>query len=36
MIERQSGSIVISSSTNGLEAGLNYAYYVSAKHGSSG
>ena len=36
MIERQSGSIVITSSTNGLEAGMNYAHYVSAKHGSSG
>jgi SDR family mycofactocin-dependent oxidoreductase len=36
MIERQSGSIVITSSTNGLEAGLNYAHYVSAKHGVIG
>ncbi len=32
MIERQTGSIVITSSTNGLEAGLNYAHYVAAKH----
>jgi SDR family mycofactocin-dependent oxidoreductase len=36
MIERQSGSIVITSSTNGLEAGLNYAHYVAAKHGVIG
>ncbi len=32
MIERQTGSIVITSSTNGLEPGLNYAHYVAAKH----
>jgi SDR family mycofactocin-dependent oxidoreductase len=36
MIERQSGSIVITSSTNGLEPGLNYAHYVAAKHGVIG
>jgi SDR family mycofactocin-dependent oxidoreductase len=36
MIGRQSGSIVITSSTNGLEAGLNYAHYVAAKHGVIG
>ena len=36
MIERQAGSIVITSSTNGLEAGLNYAHYVAAKHGVIG
>jgi len=36
MIERQSGSIVITSSTNGIEAGLNYAHYVAAKHGVIG
>jgi SDR family mycofactocin-dependent oxidoreductase len=36
MIERQAGSIVITSSTNGLEPGLNYAHYVSAKHGVIG
>jgi SDR family mycofactocin-dependent oxidoreductase len=36
MITRQAGSIVITSSTNGLEAGLNYAHYVSAKHGVIG
>jgi SDR family mycofactocin-dependent oxidoreductase len=36
MIERQSGSIVITSSTNGWEAGMNYAHYVSAKHGVIG
>ncbi|MFW3168881.1 mycofactocin-coupled SDR family oxidoreductase [Geodermatophilus sp. CPCC 206100] len=32
MIERQTGSIVITSSINGLEPGMNYAHYVSAKH----
>jgi SDR family mycofactocin-dependent oxidoreductase len=36
MIERQTGSIVITASTNGLEPGLNYAHYVSAKHGVIG
>ena len=36
MIERQSGSIVITSSVNGLEPGPNYAHYVSAKHGVVG
>jgi SDR family mycofactocin-dependent oxidoreductase len=36
MIERQSGSIVITSSVNGLEPGMNYAHYVSAKHGVIG
>jgi SDR family mycofactocin-dependent oxidoreductase len=36
MIERQAGSIVITASTNGLEPGLNYAHYVSAKHGVIG
>ena len=36
MIERGSGSIVITSSTNGWEAGLNYAHYVAAKHGVIG
>lgn len=32
MIERKTGSIVMTSSINGLEPGLNYAHYVSAKH----
>jgi SDR family mycofactocin-dependent oxidoreductase len=32
MIERQTGSIVITSSINGLEPGLNYAHYVASKH----
>jgi SDR family mycofactocin-dependent oxidoreductase len=32
MIERQTGSIVITSSVNGLEPGTNYAHYVAAKH----
>ncbi|HEX3787367.1 MAG TPA: mycofactocin-coupled SDR family oxidoreductase [Pseudonocardiaceae bacterium] len=36
MIERGSGSIVITSSVNGLEPGVNYAHYVSAKHGVIG
>ena len=36
MIERQSGSIVITSSVNGLEPGPDYAHYVSAKHGVVG
>jgi NADP-dependent 3-hydroxy acid dehydrogenase YdfG len=36
MIERRSGSIVITSSTNGIEPGLNYAHYVAAKHGVIG
>jgi SDR family mycofactocin-dependent oxidoreductase len=36
MIERGSGSIVITSSVNGLEPGVNYAHYVSAKTGVIG
>ncbi|HVV08454.1 mycofactocin-coupled SDR family oxidoreductase [Amycolatopsis sp.] len=36
MIERKSGSIVITSSVNGLEPGMNFAHYVSAKHGVIG
>ncbi|ASR34788.1 oxidoreductase [Prauserella marina] len=36
MIERGSGSIVITSSVNGLEPGPGYAAYVSAKHGVIG
>ncbi|MCM3922814.1 mycofactocin-coupled SDR family oxidoreductase [Frankia sp. AiPs1] len=36
MIEHRSGSIVITSSVNGLEPGQNYAHYVSAKHGVIG
>jgi SDR family mycofactocin-dependent oxidoreductase len=36
MIERQSGSIVITSSINGLEPGPNYAHYVAAKFGVVG
>jgi SDR family mycofactocin-dependent oxidoreductase len=36
MIARGSGSIVITSSTNAWEAGLNYAHYVAAKHGVVG
>ena len=36
MIERGTGSIVITSSVNGLEPGANYAHYVAAKHGVIG
>jgi len=36
MIERGSGSIVITSSVNGLEPGPDYAHYVSSKHGVIG
>jgi SDR family mycofactocin-dependent oxidoreductase len=36
MIERRTGSIVITSSANGIEPGQNYAHYVSAKHGVIG
>jgi NAD(P)-dependent dehydrogenase (short-subunit alcohol dehydrogenase family) len=36
MIERETGSIVIISSINGLEAGLDYSHYVAAKHGLVG
>ena len=36
MIERGSGSIIMTSSVNGLEPGANYAHYVSAKHGVLG
>lgn len=36
MIERRSGSIVITSSANGIEPGRNYAHYVTAKHGVIG
>lgn len=36
MIERQTGSIVTTSSINGLEPAVNYAHYVSAKHGVIG
>ncbi|MCB8914166.1 mycofactocin-coupled SDR family oxidoreductase [Rhodococcus rhodochrous] len=36
MIERQTGSIVMISSVNGLEAGPNYSHYTAAKHGVVG
>jgi SDR family mycofactocin-dependent oxidoreductase len=36
MIEQGSGSIVITSSVNGLEPGKNFAHYVAAKHGVIG
>jgi SDR family mycofactocin-dependent oxidoreductase len=36
MMERGSGSMVLTSSINGLEPGVNYAHYVSAKFGVRG
>lgn len=36
MIERETGSIVVTSSVNGLEPGVGYAHYVAAKHGLVG
>jgi SDR family mycofactocin-dependent oxidoreductase len=36
MIERESGSIVVVSSVNGLEPGVGFAHYVAAKHGLVG
>lgn len=36
MIERQSGSIVIISSVNGLEPGSGHAHYSASKHGAQG
>jgi SDR family mycofactocin-dependent oxidoreductase len=36
MIERKTGAIVMTSSVNGLEPGMNYAHYVAAKHGVIG
>lgn len=36
MIERGSGSMVVIASVNGKEAGVNYAHYVSSKHGVLG
>jgi SDR family mycofactocin-dependent oxidoreductase len=36
MIERQTGSIVMISSVNGLEPGPTYAHYTAAKHGVVG
>lgn len=36
MIERGSGSIVITSSTNGWEPGMEYAHYAASKHGVIG
>jgi NAD(P)-dependent dehydrogenase (short-subunit alcohol dehydrogenase family) len=36
MIARQSGSIVFTSSINGLEPAADYAHYVSARHGMIG
>ena len=36
MIARQPGSIVITSSTNGLEPAAGYVHYVPAKHGMIG
>ncbi|MDQ0382745.1 mycofactocin-coupled SDR family oxidoreductase [Amycolatopsis thermophila] len=36
MIERGTGSIVVISSVNGIEPGMNYAHYTSAKSGALG
>jgi SDR family mycofactocin-dependent oxidoreductase len=36
MLERQSGAIVMTSSMNGLEPGMNFAHYTAAKHGVIG
>lgn len=36
MIARRSGSIILTSSTNGLEAGPGFAHYTAAKHGVLG
>ncbi len=36
MIERQAGSIVITSSIAGIETGKDYAHYVASKHGVLG
>jgi SDR family mycofactocin-dependent oxidoreductase len=36
MISQGSGSIVITSSVNGLEPGLNFSHYTAAKHGVIG
>jgi SDR family mycofactocin-dependent oxidoreductase len=36
MMERRRGSIVITSSVNGLEAGAGFAHYTAAKHGAIG
>ena len=36
MIRQQRGSIVLTASVNGLEAGAGYAHYVAAKHGVVG
>lgn len=32
MIERQSGSMIVISSVNGVEGGPNYAHYIASKH----
>lgn len=36
MMERRQGSIVITSSVNGLEPGAGFAHYTAAKHGAIG
>jgi SDR family mycofactocin-dependent oxidoreductase len=36
MIDNRSGTVVITSSINGLEGAANYAHYISAKHGLIG
>lgn len=36
MIERGSGSVVITASVNGFEPGINYGHYSTSKHGTVG
>lgn len=36
MIEQQDGAIVVTSSVNGLEPGLDYVHYVASKHAALG
>jgi SDR family mycofactocin-dependent oxidoreductase len=36
MIERGSGSVVVTASTNGFEPGINYGHYSTSKHGTVG
>lgn len=36
MIKNRSGSVIITSSINGLEGAANYAHYISSKHGLIG
>lgn len=36
LVERRQGSIIVTGSTNALRGGIEYAHYVSAKHGLMG